>query len=148
MQKLHFSIQINAPKEKVWDTMLNKETYEQWTTAFGHPGSYEGDWNEGSDINFLAPNEKGTMDGMLSHVKENRLYEFLSLEHQGVMIDGKESTDNDWAGALENYTFTEKDGGTEVTVDIDVDDEMVEEFQTAWPLALQKLKELSEKSSS
>ncbi|MDQ5893468.1 MAG: hypothetical protein QG640_480, partial [Patescibacteria group bacterium] len=31
MQKIHFSIQINAPKEKVWDTMLGEATYREWT---------------------------------------------------------------------------------------------------------------------
>ncbi|MEX2593834.1 MAG: hypothetical protein WD426_13755 [Anditalea sp.] len=33
-QKLHFSKRINAPKEKVWDTMLKDETYREWTSAF------------------------------------------------------------------------------------------------------------------
>ena len=145
MQKLHFSITINAPKEKVWDTMLNKETYDQWTAAFGHPGSFEGDWNEGSNIRFVAPNEKGEMEGMYSRIKENRLHEFLSIEHLGVILNGKESEESNWAGALENYTFTEKDGATELTVDMDSDEELVDEFNKSWPLGLQKLKELSEK---
>ena len=44
MEKLHFSISIKAPKEKVWDTMLNDVTYRQWTSVFNPPGSYyEGD---------------------------------------------------------------------------------------------------------
>ena len=34
MEKLNFKIEINAPKEKVWDTMLNKDTYKAWTEVF------------------------------------------------------------------------------------------------------------------
>ncbi len=34
MSKLNFSIVIDAPKEKVWDTMLEDKTYRIWTEAF------------------------------------------------------------------------------------------------------------------
>lgn len=45
MKKFKTSIFINAPKEKVWDTMLNKDTYEEWTKPFGS-SRFEGDWSE------------------------------------------------------------------------------------------------------
>jgi len=57
MGKLQYSIVINAPKEKVWKTMLNKDTYEKWTDVFMPGSSYVGDWTEGSKILFLAPDE-------------------------------------------------------------------------------------------
>ena len=44
MQKMHFSTTVNAPRKKVWDTMLEDSTYRDWTTAFNQKGSwYEGD---------------------------------------------------------------------------------------------------------
>lgn len=58
MVQLKFSIQINAPKEKVWRTMLEDATYRQWTSAFGEGSSFVGDWNEGSKFSFwvaMAP---------------------------------------------------------------------------------------------
>ena len=48
-------------------------------------------------------------------------------------------------GALENYTFKEKDGTTEVLIDMDLHEEYREMFNNMWPEALQKLKELAEK---
>ena len=49
MDKLHFAIDVNAPKHKVWDTMLEDSTYRQWTRPFNQNGSwYEGDWSAGS----------------------------------------------------------------------------------------------------
>jgi hypothetical protein len=64
MDKMHFSIVINAPKEKVWNTMLNDDTYRVWTEAFTPGSHYVGDWNKGSKILFLGPDKKtGKMSG-------------------------------------------------------------------------------------
>lgn len=144
MEKLDLSIIINAPKEKVWDIMLAKDTYPLWTEVF-MPGSYyEGDWSEGSKIVFLAPDEAGKIGGMVSRIKENRPYEYISIEHRGEVEDGKEK-ESEWAGMLENYTFNEKNGKTELSIDMDVDDEYKKMFEDMWLKALQKLKELVEK---
>jgi hypothetical protein len=148
MQKLNFAIDINAPKEKVWYTMLEDETYRIWTEAFA-PGCYFiGSWDKGSKILFLAPGETGE-GGMVSRIKENRPYEYISIEHLGVVQDGKEDTTSDavrqWAGLLENYTFKDLNGKTELLVDMDINDDYKEMFEDMWPKALQKLKQLVEK---
>ena len=149
MEKLHFSIDVNAPKEKVWNTMLEDKTYRAWTEAFTPGSHYIGDWSKGSKILFLGPGQNGEMGGMVSRIKENKLYEFISIEHLGMIQGGKEDTSSEavksWTGALENYTFKEKNNKTEVTVDIDVNDEYKDMFNDMWPKALQKLKELAEK---
>ncbi|MGH9158896.1 MAG: SRPBCC domain-containing protein [Vicinamibacteraceae bacterium] len=148
MQKLKFSIEINAPKEKAWNTMLDDETYRTWTEAFMAGSHYVGDWNKGSEILFLAPDEKGKLSGMVSRIKENRPYEYVSIEHLGFVEDGKKDTTSDavraWAGALENYTFRETNKGTEVVVEMDTNEEHAAMFQDTWPKALQKLKTLAE----
>ena len=147
MKKLNFSIVINAPKEKVWHSMLDDKTYRIWTEPFSPGSYYKGDWNKGSKILFLGPSEKGEM-GMVSRIKENKLHEFISIEHLGMVQDGKEDTTSDavksWAGAFENYTFKEKNNKTEVAVDIDVNDEYKDMFNDMWPKALQKLIEIAE----
>lgn len=149
MKKLHFSIIIDAPREKVWQTMLADETYRKWTEAF-YPGShFVGSWETGSEIRFLAPNSKGNMEGMVSRIEENRPYEFMSIEHLGMIEDGKEDTTSekvkDWAGAHENYTFKEMDGKTELLVDLDSAEEYADMFKGMWPKALGELKKLIEK---
>lgn len=149
MEKLHFSITIKAPKEKVWDTMLGDNTYRQWTDIFTPGSHYKGDWKEGSKILFLAPGKSGKMEGMVSRIKENKKYEFLSIEHLGMVVDGIENTASEefkaWAGAAENYTFQEKNGETKVLVDTDTLEEYKKMFEDTWPRALQKLKSLAEK---
>lgn len=147
MNKLNFKVQINAPRAKVWDTMLQDKTYREWTAEF-HPGSYaETDWQTGSKALFLGD---GGKDGMVSRIAENRQHEYMSIEHLGIVKNGVEDTTSPdvkgWAGAMENYTFRDKDGGTEVEVDMDSNDEFKEYFEGVWPKALNKLKEIAERN--
>lgn len=148
MQRLHFKIEIDAPKEKVWDTMLKDETYRIWTDVFAPGSYYEGSWNKGSKILFLALDQNGNPGGMLSRIKENRQYEFISIEHIGMVNNGKEDTSSDeaknWAGVHENYTFKEINGKTEVIIEVDSNENFAEMFNDMWPRALQKLKQLAE----
>ncbi len=150
MQKIHFSITINAPVEKVWDTMFGDATYREWTAVF-NPGSYfKGDWSEGSKILFLGPDPSGQGEGgMSSQIKINRKHEFVSIEHLGLIKNGVEDTTSEevkkWTPSFENYTFINKNGNTEVLVDLDIADEWEEMFRDLWPKALQKLKEICEK---
>lgn len=150
MQKQRYTVMINAPREKVWKTMLEDATYREWTNAF-NPGSFfEGSWEKGSEIRFLGPDPStGKTGGMYSRIHDIRPNEFVSIEHLGFIQDGKIDTTSDmvkkWAPSFENYTFNEKDGVTEVLVEMDVAEEMVDDFQDLWPKALQDLKALAEK---
>ena len=151
MSNLQFSIVINASIERVWNIMLGQDTYRKWTEVFMPGSHYIGDWSEGSRMLFLVPGEKG-VSGTVSRINENRQHEFISIEHLGVVKDGKEDFISEeariWAGAFENYIFREFDGATEVLVDL-VGPVAIEQyremFETAWPKALQMLKELAEK---
>ncbi|MEX0896094.1 MAG: SRPBCC domain-containing protein [Patescibacteria group bacterium] len=150
MQKLHASIFINAPRKKVWDTMLEKDTYQQWTKAYNPTSTFKGDWSEGSKMLFLGTDENGENEGgMVSRIAENRQHEFISIEHLGILKNGVEDTESEeakvWAPAYENYTFTEKNGGTEVSIDLDIAEQEKEAFEKMTTEALALLKELSEK---
>ncbi|MGH9456602.1 MAG: SRPBCC family protein [Thermoanaerobaculia bacterium] len=150
MEKLRKTIVINAPRQRVWDVMLSDDTYRQWTSAFS-PGSYfKGDWSKGSKILFLGPNPDGSGEGgMVSRIRENRPHEYLSIEHLGIVKNGVEDTESaeakKWAPAYENYTFAEKNGGTELTIDMDIEEKERQNFETMWDDALSRLKELMEK---
>ncbi len=147
MEKLHFSVRIHAPKEKVWDTMLGEESYREWANVFHEGSYYQGSWEEGSKILFLGPEGSG----MVSKVVQNKPYAFVSLEHLGFVKDGVEDIDSEeikaMAGAHEDYTFQETDGITEVGVDLDISNEYKAMFEDMWPKALLKLKEIAERNS-
>lgn len=147
MEKLHYSIFIEAPKEIVWNTIIDDETYRKWTAPFSPGSHYKGSWEEGSKILFLTPEG----EGMVSRIAENRPYDFLSIEHIGIVKDGIEDTTSEevkkFQGGLENYSLVEKDGGTEMQVEMDSHEEYKKMFEEMWPKALKVLKELAENAT-
>ncbi len=150
MEKMHLEMFINAPREKVWNTMLEKATYEEWTKPFNPTSTYEGEWKEGAKMLFVGesqqPGTEGQLGGMVSKIEVVRPYEFVSILHQGMVMNGVEDTTSDmikdWAGAHENYTFNEKDGGTELVVDMDIMASEKQQMEDSWKVALEKLKEI------
>ncbi len=148
-KKLEFNITINASKEKVWNTMLQDETYRQRTLEFNSAGSwFEGDWSQWSEIRFMGPDPRSPEDigGMYSMIETNRPYEFMSIKHLGEIQNGKVvEQDAPWVGAHENYTLVEHDGVTELKVDIDASGTEIDDmFNEMRPRALKKLKEMCE----
>ena len=145
MKKIHFKTIINTPAEKAWNTMLKDETYRQWTTAFTKGSHFRGSWEKGEKILFLDPDS----NGMVSVIAENRLHEFISIKHVGLIKNGVEDTESDeakkWAPAYENYTFKEENGKTTLSIDMDIEEEYEEMFTELWPNALERLKNLCEK---
>ncbi len=147
MEKLTFTTVINAPREKVWNTMLEKETYQQWVAPFHEGSTYEGTWEEGSEIKFTGPSEDGSVSGMYAVIAANRPHEFISIKHQGAFKDEEKTPWPVVEGqeGYENYSFKDVDGGTEVLVELLVPAEWKDMFTDTWPKALAKLKEITEK---
>ena len=151
MKKLQFKKDINTSAQKVYETMLglkNKSTYELWTAVFNPTSTFEGSWDKGSKIYFVGVDENGKKGGMVSEIKENQQAKFVSIKHYGFLDGEKEITSGEqvekWAGGYENYSFNENNGITSVTVDIDAIEEYLNFFNDNYPIALEKLKEISE----
>lgn len=145
MKTLEFNIDINASKEKVWNTMLQLDTYEQWTNVSWPGSSYEGEWKQGTAIRFGSPGHGGTY----AELEELKPYEHIHAVHTAVINpDGSLDRDSEmakgWVGTTESYTFTEKNGKTELHVHMKVNPDWESMFNEGWPPALEKLKELSE----
>jgi len=146
MKTLTFEVVIRAEKTKVWNLMLQDKTYREWTGEF-HAGSYyEGTWNTGSEIRFFGPNDDGTLGGMYSRIKENRPFDFISIEHLGLVTNGQLDTESNearkWASALENYTFTSEGAETRLEVSLQVLPEYQAIFEDLWYRALSALKRI------
>ena len=141
---LTFTVTIRAPRQLVWEKMLGKEGFEKWTAAFCEGSTFSGSWNKGAKIQFLAPNG----DGMTAVIAENRLHEHVSIRHLGEIRQGVEDTTSDkvreWAPAYENYTFSDTENGTRVTVHLDTIPEYESFMMETFPKALDSLKALCE----
>lgn len=154
MKKLQYKIDINAPVEKVYNTMLGLEeisTYEQWTAEFNPTSTYEGSWSKGTKMVFIGSGEDGKRGGMVSEIADNIPNQMVSIRHYGILDGETEITEGpeveQWAGGLENYYFVEYDGVTTVTVDVDVTEDHIDYFNETWPKALDKLRALVEDES-
>lgn len=145
MKKLEFKIEIAASKQKVWDTMINPETYREWVNA-SWPGSYyEGNWKQGENLRFLSPGQGGTLAKLIEH----KPAKYVLARHIAVINnDGTEDRDSDiakgWIGTTESYTFTETNGKTEIRVEINTPPDWEKMFTDGWPNAMEKLKEITE----
>ena len=145
---LHFEIVINTPVEKIYDTMLREDSYRAWTSVFNSASHYSGSWEKGSRILFLGTDSKGGSSGMVSWIKENIQNKLLSIEHIGIVKDGKEylcgKEVDGWKGSLENYRFKSLGQKTLLSVDIDSNQEFKSYFEDTWPKALDKLRSVCE----
>lgn len=146
---MQFEIEINAPRERVWEILWGKATYPIWTKAFSEDSHVETDWEKGSKALFLD----GQGSGMVSRIAENIPYEYMSIEHLGMISNGIEDYDSDevkrWAGAKENYTLSETSGKTTLLIDMEMDEseenqEMIKMFTGMWPKALANVKGMAE----
>ena len=79
MQKLHFSIEIEAPREKVWNVLWDDTAFRDWTSVFAEGSSYAvSDWKEGGRIQFLDPTNNA---GISSVIEKLVPHEFMSFKH-------------------------------------------------------------------
>lgn len=144
MKRQTFSIDINAPKEKVWYSLWDEENYEAWVSAFCE-GSYAiSDWNEGSKIYFLDQNGSG----MNSKIATKKPFETMTFQHFGELKEYTElpetETTKAWSGAEERYDLKENNGITTVNVEIDLVEKYLDYFNDVFPKALEKLKAIAE----
>lgn len=149
LETLYFEISIDANAEKVYRSMLDEKHYKEWTAAFNPSSHYKGSWEKGSTILFIGTDQNGNEGGMVSRIKENTPNRFISIEHLGIIQNGKEIMSGpeveSWAGALENYSFTETNGKTLLSVHLDANEEFMSYLTETWPKALAKLKVLCER---
>jgi uncharacterized protein YndB with AHSA1/START domain len=146
MERLEYKVVISAPAKKVWETMLQEETYKQWV-AKSWPGSfYEGKWAKGEKIRFIGPEGSGT----LAELVEVKPYESIFARHIAVLLAGgvEDRTSEmakGWIGITEAYKFVEQSSKTTVTVSIGTTKEWKKMFDEGWPGALEELKRIAER---
>lgn len=144
MKTIKNTIDIHAPKEKVWDVLLKDELNHIWYAEFMEGTHVETDWKVGSKAVF----KDGTNSGMITKVIVNKPNEALSVEFQGALVNGVEDYDSAEAkgikGGKETYQLSEKEGVTHLSIAADMDESYFESMSASWEKALQKIKELAE----
>jgi len=151
MTNLVLCIDINATREEVWNAITQDAPYRRWTNAF-HEGSYFiGGWNKGDSIHFVALNEAGKPEGMVSEIAESKHPEYISVRHLGILTGGEVDTTSDaaleWSPSYENYKLEKIDEeNTRFHLDMDIQEEYYTMFENMWPKAMAMLKDVCEEN--
>ena len=147
MKHIEFKVQISAPKETVWDALVNLDKYKIWAKAFSSDSQFIGDWKQGESITFFDPNLGGTK----AIFEELILYKRICARHIAIWNkDGSEDVESEearkWMGTIESYTLNEEKGKTELIIEIHTHEDYINIFNNSWPKAIKLLKELCETS--
>lgn len=146
METLEYKIEIAAPEKKVWETMLEQNTYRQWTSKSWPGSTYQGKWEKGEKIKFVSTEGEGT----LAELVEVKPYEKILAHHVAVLLKGgiedrTSEAAKGWVGTKEGYQFEERNGITTVIVTIETSPAWREMFDEGWPVALEELKKITER---
>lgn len=144
MERLQFSIEIKAPREKVWKVLWDDATYRDWANIIDEGQYAVGDWKEGGKIQFLHPSG----NGVSSIIEKFLINESICFRNTADITNWKKQPLDErskaWSGGTDSYSLKEKAGITTLTVNIDVPQAHKEEFEDRFPKALQQVKILSE----
>jgi uncharacterized protein YndB with AHSA1/START domain len=145
IRKHTYEIEINASSEKVWNVLLNDETYRQWTNYFCEGSYYKGELKQGGRIHFLTPDGSGMYSNIIlftpfSNILFQHIGELVNFEEQPI----DEATEK-WTGAFENYTLKSNGKTTTLIAEVDLTPDHVDSFNKTFPKGLKKIKLLSEK---
>jgi uncharacterized protein YndB with AHSA1/START domain len=141
MNELHFTIKINAPKEKVWKVLWEDRTLRLWAGIVDQGTYMLGELEEGKTVQFNS--EEGY--GVTSLVEKLNPNEYVLLKHKADTKDyGSDEREDQWTGGNESYTLKETDSTTTLVLECDVPEELIDIMNTSYPKVLNKIKELSE----
>lgn len=142
---MQFSIEINATRERVWDTLWQDQTFREWASIIDPQTYMVGELKEGNEIQFISA-ESGY--GVTSLVEKLVAGEYLLLKHHAdTREEGTQERDNEWTGGEESYSLTHKDGTTTLTTALGVPPELEEYFAINYPKALERVKVLAERKN-
>lgn len=142
MKNMEFTIEINAARAKVWDTLWRDETFRSWAGIID-PGTYiDGELKQGNEVQFIS----GNGYGVTSLVEKLVPGESLILRHRAdTQGSGQQDREKQWTGGIESYRLEEQGGGTLLKVAFDVPPELEQYFRDTYPKAMQMIKSLAER---
>lgn len=142
MKEMQLSVTINAPAETVWNTLWQDETFRDWAGLIDPETYMVGDLVEGAEVQFISA---ANGYGVTSLVEKVIVNEYLLLRHSADTQDtGAQERTKEWTGGAEQYTLTENDGITTLTIAVDIPEELEEELATSYPKAFERVKTLAE----
>ena len=142
MKELEYQIVINKSKEVVWDTLWDDQSFRDWANNIDEGTYLLGDLVEGNEIQFISSVNGYGVTSLVSKLIPN---EYILFKHASdTQNKGTETRDKQWTGGSESYTLVEENNSTLLTIRSEIPEELVDYFNQAMPIALNRIKELAE----
>lgn len=145
MQSFIYTIDIDATRKKVWETIIDEAKYKEWVKAFSENSQFSGEWKEGAEVKFFDPDCGGTV----AVLEEFKPHSLIIAHHIATLSKNmeRETTGVEtekWIGSKEIYMLDEVTGKTTLKIEMQTHEDFAEMFNNAWPKALENIKRLSE----
>ena len=143
MKKLQFSIEVKAPREKVWNTLWEDKTFRDWASIIDEGTYMVGEMKEGNEVQFISSVSGYGVTSLIEKLAPNEFALFRQMTD--TKEGGEQEREKEWTGGTESYSLAEKYRVTTLTVEIDVPLGQEETFKVRFPKALERIKILAEK---
>lgn len=143
MINLKYEIEIDAPRERVWEVLWNEESYAKWTSPFSPTSQVKSAWTENGEVLFLD----GNNCGMVSVIERLDAPSSMIFRHKGMIENGVTTMfgeDSDWKDSKEAYRLDDSHGGTRLRVEVETAENYTGFMNDAFPKALEIVRKLSE----
>ncbi|SCY34648.1 SRPBCC family protein [Flavobacterium caeni] len=143
MKTIQKTKQINAPKEKVWNVLLEDAHNRIWMTEFMEGAHAQTDWIQGHKVRFLDNDN----NGIVGTIKSKQPYDKIEMVYEGEVRNGVDDFESEMGqamnGSRENYYLSENNGVTTLKVEVDMGEDWYDTMSEAWDRALVKIDDLS-----
>ena len=145
MKNKEYTIEINAPQDRVWDIMLSKDTYAEWVKGFAENSLFVGEWTQGTHMDFIHPNHGGTRATLDIVDRPHRLQAtHIALISKDGSLDTTSEFAKTWIGTVEEYILQTENDTTHVTIVMHFHPDYEDMLDKGWKKSLQFLKALCE----
>jgi len=142
MKKLQFSIEIKAPRKKVWNTLWEDKTFRDWANIIDEGTYMVGEMKEGNILQFISSVSGYGVTSLIQEFSPNEFVLFRQM--MDTKGSGAQEREKEWTGGTESHSLAEKDGVTTLAVELDVPLGQEETFRVRFPKALERVKNLAE----
>lgn len=142
MKRLRFSIEINVPREKVWNTLWDDHSFRDWANLIDEGTYMVGELDEGRQVQWISASSGYGVTSLVEKLIPNEIVVFRHLAD--TMENGFLERENEWSGGQEIYSLQANKTGTTLIVELDAPPEQVETFQEILPKVLARVKVLAE----
>ncbi|PQA93855.1 Activator of Hsp90 ATPase homolog 1-like protein [Chryseobacterium piscicola] len=145
METLSYEIIIDAPKQKIWNTLFGTETYSEWTQFFGPGSQMKTDWKVGGKTYFVNPKGAGMISTIDSIEEPNQMiFKHLGMVDENGVEDTESMEIKQWSGCFEKYILIDYDGKTKLHVEVQTEKDWQEHMENGFTKGLEVVKNLSE----